>query len=227
VPFSGLHFFDWLDFGPGKWLLERNDVFGTLEYMEYDDVCYKEEFNRRTVHYFSDEERSKHEVYIMPSEDGMELIVRYKQNDELVPESGMENPHLYMWDLNETMYIVDNTWDRERYGAVKHSGVLDGRPALSAGKAYFGKNGAIWGINYSSGHYKPDIQAVSMMYRRFKQRAFNVTALHWVGRQEWSTEDCADTDWEYFKIPGYDAASLNQSCYEVTTSPTWMLKDDV
>ena len=229
-PFSGLHFFDWLDFGNGKFILEKNDINRTLHYMEGDDYCYKNRFNRKTVHYFTDEERISHEIYIKPSEDGTELIARYRHNNELVPESDMDDPHLYMWDLNETLYLVDNTWDKEKYGTIKHTGLLAGMPALSAGKAYFGKNGAIWGINYSSGHYRPELQACVMMYNWMKKQDFNLTALNWVGRTSWSPQDCQlwEPHWETEnKIRGYDAAELNQSCYEVTTSPTWMLKDDV
>ena len=65
-----------------------------------------------------------------------------------------------------------------------------------------------------------------MMYQWMEKRGLNITSFHWVGRVEWSTKNCAKTDWESIDIPGYDT-TLEQSCREVTASPTWMLKEDV
>merc|ERR1719410_1076372 len=99
-PFSGMHFFDWLDFGNGKFLLERAmgarsnkrkrrrllwlraaEKTETLRYMDGDMGCQREDFVKDTVHYFTDEERRRYEVYITPSTDGRKLIARYKHND--------------------------------------------------------------------------------------------------------------------------------------------------
>ena len=147
-PFSGLHFFEWLDFGRGRHLLAENARKDFLDYEKHDEECFKKEFNRHKVHYFTSEERAQWEVYFEPSTDGKQTIARYKHGG-LVPPSAPDKPHMYMWDLNETFYIVDNTWDKEKYGTIKHSAVVAGKPALSAGKAYFGENGALWGINFS------------------------------------------------------------------------------
>jgi len=132
-----------------------------------------------------------------------------------------------MWDLNKTFYVVDNTWDEEKYDVVKHTGLMGGMPALSGGKAYFGKNGAIWGINYSSGHYRPKIKAAAMMYQWAKDNRYNLTALHWVGRDGWSRDDCRKTDWDEIEIPGFEPSDLERSCYEVLENPKWMVKEDV
>jgi len=227
TPFSGMHFFDWLDYGHGKFLLETNDVLPAFQPMPKDEKCHKATFNKKTVKYLNEEERQSHEVYITPSTDGTELIARYRNNDEPVPESREDDPHLYMWDLDKKLYMVDNTWDHDKYGTVKHTGLMGGKPALSAGKAYFGKNGAIWGINYSSGHYRPDISALAMMYQWMKDMQFNLTALHWVGRQSWSSRECKRTDWDEIQIPGFAPDDLRLSCLEATASPTWILKEDV
>jgi len=225
-PFSGMKFFDWLDFGRGKHLLEKNMKKSSFRYMTRDEKCLKSDFNRHKVHYFTNEERREHEIYFEPSLGGKQTIARYKQDDRLVPRSEPDSPHLYMWDLAEKFYIVDSTWDKEKYGTIKHTAVVAGKPALSAGKAYFGENGVVWGINFSSGHYRPNIEAASMMYQWMKNQEFNVTSFHWVGRQEWSTKDCALTNWESIKIAGYDP-TLEHACREVTASPTWILKEDV
>ena len=178
-----MHFFDWLDYKPEikKIRIKKNDQSMTCSH--------------GTVHYFNDTERYAHEIYIRPSEDWKELIARYKMNDQPAPETVfMDDPHLYMWDLNKTFYLVDNTWDRRKYGTIKHSGVMAGQLVLAGGKAYFGKHGSIWGINYLSGHYRPSIQAVSMMYQWIvRDMGLNATALHWVGRTSWYTKDCVLT----------------------------------
>ena len=230
------------DFGEGKFLIEQNlekdkdDPTRFSFQKHHQQGCIKKYFNEKTVHYFSEEERKSHEVYITPSEDNTKLIWRYVVDDELVPSTYMDDPHLYMWDLNEQWYIVEDDsgkhskhhkWDHEKYHAAKHTGLLDGLPALSGGKAYFNEDGAVWGINFSSGHYRPDIQAAAMMYQSFKDQGFNLTATHWVGRTVWSEDDCYDIEWEKNRIKGFNATSLKQSCIEVTNSPTWILKDDV
>jgi hypothetical protein len=74
-----------------------------------------------------------------------------------------------MFDLKKRMYIVDkNIWDKQKYGTIKHTAVLNGRPALAAGEAYFKEDGAVWGINYDSGHYMPQIASATMMYQWVK-----------------------------------------------------------
>ena len=103
----------------------------------------------------------------------------------MVGPSSHDRPHLYMFDLNKQMYIVDkNPWDKENYGEVKHTAVLAGRPALSAGEAYFKKDGVIWEFNYESGHYRPKVAAVTMMYQWMKDQGLNTSALNWVARKE-------------------------------------------
>ena len=228
-PFSGTRFFDWMDFGNGKFLLERDRVEHFLpKAMSRDEQCDKEHLRFKKVLYFTNEQRALHEIYMTPSMDGTELVARYKHNDEPVPETMEDDPHLYMWDLDERFYVVDDAFNGEGM-MLKHSGLIAGRPALSGGKAYFGKHGVIWGINFSSGHYRPKIGAVTMMYSWMKDRmGFNTTAMRWIGRTSWSEEDCGKTDWDEFDIPGYeDAAMLERSCREVTQSPTWIRAEDV
>ena len=192
-----------------------------------------------TVHYFGEKERAAHEIYLTPSEDGTELIARYKHNDELVPESELSAQaehagHLYMWDLSERFYVVDSTWDIARYGPIKHTGLLNGRPALSAGKIFVSKGGAIRAINWSSGHYKPDIQAPAIMFDWMQKQGFNTEAISWLGwvddkgsGQHWSREYC-DSDWLDWSVdlPGFEGEDLKEACYQLTTSPSWMLETE-
>lgn len=128
----------------------------------------------------------------------------------------------YVWSLDKKWYIVDDRWDEETHGPVKHSGVVAGRAALSGGLAYFGEEGSVWGIDFLSGHYRPKIQAAAMAYQWMKDQGFDLTAFHWIGRDGWSAKDCLETDWEKIDIPGFTAVGLNQACHDVVTSPTWI-----
>ena len=91
-PNSGAHYFDWLDYGRGRYILR------------YDKNCNKKKFNKKTVRYFNDEARNLHEVYVKPNDDNTQLIWRYKLHDELVPESDKDDPHMYMGALDESIY---------------------------------------------------------------------------------------------------------------------------
>jgi len=226
TPFGGMHFFDWLDFGEGRDLMETNDTETMIFHKHSDLKCFRESFDRKKVHYFDDEEREKHEVVLKPSEDGRELVARYKRSDEPVPENYEDDAHLYVWDLENKLYVVDHNWDSVKYGKIKHTAVLAGRPALSAGEVYFGKGGRLTGINWSSGHYRPGITAVSTLYQWMKNEGFNATSLNWMGRSSWNTVKCLKNDWDNVKLPGYNSTSLLRSCLEVTSGPMWFRKEE-
>ena len=59
-------------------------------------------------YYFNDEARNFHEVYVKPNDDNTQLIWRYKLHDELVPESDKDDPHMYMWALDESYILWTN-----------------------------------------------------------------------------------------------------------------------
>ena len=231
-PFSGMKFLDWLDFGPGKFMDGINAMHGGSK-------CHKYDFNHDKVHYFTDEEREEYEVYFTPSKDGTKIIGRYKHNDEYIPESidiserDDEDAHHYMWNLNRTMYIVvDELWDEAKYGLVKHTGIVAGQPALAGGEVYFKKNGVLWGIDVFSGHYKPGLEHLSMLYQWMKDEGWPVKSIHWMGLKEreksksWTRERCDMIRWHKIEIDGFDIDDLKQSCYELTTSPYWTLIED-
>jgi len=228
-PFSGMNFFDWVDYGTGKSLFERNMKYNFLPSLSDDmlgnvpeEGCVKRYFNSHTVHYFNDTEREAHEIYLSSSTDGSKVIARYKQSDEVVGPSSQDDPHLYMFDLKKRMYIVDkNIWDKQKYGTIKHTAVLNGRPALAAGEAYFKEDGAVWGINYDSGHYMPQIASATMMYQWVKDLGLDSSALYWMGRSSWGTNNCYETNWKGFEIRGFDARVLEKACLELTTSSSW------
>jgi len=207
--FSGTHFFEWLHYGQGR------DAVNT------SSSCNKATFidNKRGNHFFTNEERRQYEVDITSSEDKKKLVARYKHNNAYVSDSGQEYPHTYVWDLNGVLYIVPE---------VKHMSILGGRPALSAGELYIGKAGVLQGIDYSSGHYKPDIKAVTMMYQSFKDQGLNVSATNWISRSSWSSKDCEEIQWHDIRIPRLkDTTTLRHSCLEVTTRcPTFVYYDD-
>jgi hypothetical protein len=55
---------------------------------------------------------------------------------------------------------------------------------------------------------------------------FNTSTFYWLARYSWSRKDCYDIDWEGMEIRAFDARVLEKTCQEVTTSPTWILKND-
>jgi len=298
VPFSGESFFDWLDFGSGKDILEKplnqsewakevtridepittppsvsptttfpptvspptvsptttfpptlaytyaptsltpvrgyKNGMGFLETMKWDAGCNKKHFTRDKCIYFEDWRRINHEIEIAPSNDGNNLIARYKVDGKLLPNSKEDEPHTYVWALDKKWYVVDDSWDKDLLGTIKHTSLLAAKPALSAGRIYMGDNGLIWGIDFSSGHYRPEVAALGIMYQWMKNLQFNLTALHWLGREQWVEEECDDDDccekyeWSYIDIPGIDddADTLQRSCFEATLSPTWIATED-
>ena len=209
--FSGQHFFDWLDFGEGRFLMERNKTEEMLIHAETDADCLRKDFDHAKVHYFDDEERSEHEVYL--AKEGGEIRARYRRTDEDVAPNGAEEYHLYVWDLEKRLYVVDDDTMDRRLGGIKHTAVLAGRPALSAGNAYFGKKGRLVGLDFSSGHYRPGYPALSMMHLWAKDEGLNATSLTWWGRESWPLpeEGCGETDWEGMEIPGFDGKNLERS----------------
>ena len=88
--------------------------------------------------------------------------------------------------------------------------------------------GVLQGIDYSSGHYKPDIKAVTMMYQSFNDQGLNVSATNWISRSSWSSKDCEEIQWQDIRIPRLkDTTTLRHSCLEVTTRcPTFVYYDD-
>jgi len=209
TPFSGTHFFEWLHYGQGRDALDTSSSCNKAIFID----------NKRGNHFFTNEERRQYEVNITSSEDKKKLVARYKHNNAYVSDSGQEYPHTYVWDLNGVLYIVPE---------VKHMTILGGRPALSAGELYIGKAGELQGIDYSSGHYKPDIKAVTMMYQSFKDQGLNVSATNWISRSSWSSKDCEEIQWQDIRITSLkNTTALRHSCLEVTTRcPTFVYYDD-
>lgn len=216
---------------------------GTLFNQGENKICHKGTFDhpRQRVHYFNEEEKSQHEIYIEPFEGGR-LIARYRHNDNPVPKS-KGGGHLYMWDLNQKLYVVNDAQNGTRYGGtaeVKHSSVVAGGPALAAGDIHTRRNGNIRRIGFISGHYYTDIKSVSMIYQWMKNQGLNVSAIRWIGRESWFNypgggndttirtrrEVCSKYDWASVQISGYDSAQLKEACCEVTTSPSWLFQVD-
>ncbi|KAK1739481.1 hypothetical protein QTG54_010024 [Skeletonema marinoi] len=72
-PFSGMHFFDWLDYGSGKLLFEMNKKYNFLPDVVHEN-CVKKYFNAKTVHYFNATEREAYEIYLSSAKDGQEVM---------------------------------------------------------------------------------------------------------------------------------------------------------
>ncbi|KAL7553655.1 hypothetical protein ACHAWF_016963 [Thalassiosira exigua] len=216
-PFSGETFFEWLDFGRGGRILQETGKRTTG-----DKKCAdKAKFDRDLVYYFNETERYQHEVNLEMSESGDALIARYRHSGDVVERSrSKKHPHMYVWDLEERFLMADPMiFEHEFGGSFKHTGLTASMPAISAGEIYVGDHGSVVGMDFSSGHYRPTIVALSAMYHWLKRKSLNLTgAFHLVGRSEWTVAHCDGQDWNVIEIPGYSSTSLNMSCHAVTTS---------
>lgn len=133
-------------------MFERNRIYNFLPYLNDDLInapdegCVKKFFNAKTVHYFNATEREAFEIYLSTSEDGQDIIARYKQSDEIVGQSSYDDPHFYMFGMKKRLYIVDNNiWDYKKYGTIKHTAVLAGSPALGQARLTSRKMGQFGG----------------------------------------------------------------------------------
>merc|ERR1711862_872898 len=112
---------------------------------------------------------------------------------------------------------------------MKHSSILSGKPALSAGNIYIGKNGIMGGFDFDSGHYKPGIRSATLVYHfymRSMSTTWNTTSVYWFGKKHkggWSSSDCSTFDWANVNLPNYDSSLLLQSCYDLLASSQFRL----
>ena len=176
-------------------------------------------------------------MYLAPSDDGARVIARYKLNDEPVPRAGTggdgkEGPYMYNWDLHETLYLAHEDEGEGHHLMIKHTGMLAGAPVLSAGVLYVRDGGAVDGVTFSSGHYRPDVTATALLWTWTGRRGLNRTALRWIGRADWGRGDwseatCREADWGGIDLPGYEGGALKRACREVTRGPTWVVQEDV
>jgi len=217
-----------------EWLKDENGTVSDNK-QRFFDLCKKESLNVK-VRFFNDEERRESEVYITATREG--LIARYTKTDEPVPRSAgnettevLDLPHLYVWDLDKKLYIVHDDWDttdasENEKGGTKHTTILAGKPCLSAGKVYVGRGGVLFGINWSSGHYRPTLASLSMMYSWIKNDMnYNPLAMSWIGRRGWTSANCTAYDWN--SIQGFEPNDLEKTCKEVTSSDKFIQSVDV
>jgi len=141
-PFSGIPFFDWLDFGPAQSLSfpinpgEDHELYGVDLAEHLAETCMKKNFNqKKKVKYFTEDESKEYAVDLRPYNDGQNVRMTYVESGE--PVINEENDLLWVWGLDRTLYAI------EEGNQIGHSTLIASKPALSAGEAKTGLNGRL------------------------------------------------------------------------------------
>lgn len=169
-PFSGEPFFEWLDFGSGRWATYEEYSRSELE----EDYCeiMDEETRRKAV--------------VIPEVIDQEVILRYEVAGLPVEGGDM----LFVWGLDSNLYVAQNG------GAnFHHMCFFGGRPVRFAGEIVVGDHGALREVWADSGHYKPTDWHYRLFYRHLKTTLPDMTndMIKWVNEHtdkktwEWKT----------------------------------------
>lgn len=146
VPFSGISYFNWLDYSSGQ-NVNLTD-------------CPRDELEQYNIHFFTKEERMRSQVRIEISSDnkGNQIVLLRNTTDERLIKPAV---YLFVWGVDGEFYI-----HKEIRNVVKHVSFFSGFPVLMAGifKVKEGR-GVLREISPSSGHYKPKVAQVNQLYR--------------------------------------------------------------
>jgi len=188
-------------------------------YLIVMDLLFSYALQNTKIHFFSDEEKDDVAIQIEPA--GNELIARFKSSGDLLRPTANCEPYLYIFDLEHNLYVVDESFDNEKYGRIKHTGLSSGQPALAAGSIFVGENGSIQAINFDSGHYHPRIPSAAFMHRWMENQGLDTSAVRWMGHERWKSTDCNKSNWTAVNIQGFDSKLLNESCNEISAKIKW------
>jgi len=184
-PFSGIPFFDWLDFGPGRTALPIDPIRGNVDPGVYKDndwkwlhTCVKSHFNNKKIRYFTEEESAQYAVDLKPYKDGRMVRMTYHESGK--PVENPEKDLLWVWGLDRTLYVVE---DGHQIG---HTSLIASRPALAAGEMDTGGNGRLEEVDFGSGHYKPNTDNFIEFYNWMLDKGLNVSSIHWELRSKWN-----------------------------------------
>lgn len=171
APFSGEPFFQWLDFGSGRFASSESNTRAEIE----EEYC----------HVMDDEARAK--AVVIPrietvESDGeigqggnekVQVILRYEFAD-LPVESGYL---LFVWGLDDKLYVHP-----DQSTLFHHICFFHARPVRAAGEIYVGEHGALQEIWNDSGHYRPSDWSFRLLYRHLKAMFPQMTAttIKWV-----------------------------------------------
>ncbi|EJK72763.1 hypothetical protein THAOC_05670, partial [Thalassiosira oceanica] len=210
-PFSGMTYFDWLDYsdqGRSKYIHKKPRT-----------KCSEKFMANAKIHFFSDEEKEDVAIRIEPA--GEKLVARFESSGNLLRPTANCEPYLYIFDLQRNLYVVDESFDSEKYGKIKHTALSSGRPVLAAGSIFVGDNGSIQAISFDSGHYHPWMPAAAFMHRWMDNQGLNTSAIRLMGHERWKSTDCNKLNWTSVDIEGFDGKLLDESCNEISAKISW------
>lgn len=164
-PFSGEPFYQWLDFGSGRFLASESYERAEIE----EDPCAAMDDEDRAkaivIPRFVDDDESEDDE---EEEDGEEkgskenvgkVVLRYEQSGLPVEGGDM----LFVWGLDGKFYVHANEGS-----AFHHICFFRALPVRTAGEIYVGEHGALETIFNDSGHYKPSDWHFRLFYRHLK-----------------------------------------------------------
>ena len=127
-PFSGVPFYDWLDFGSGKNITPVDlDAHPELRNRGWGIDCPKEKFNDRKLHYLNLEERKQYAVDLTPYQNGQHVRVTYRQSGAPIDDEA--EVYLYLLSLlDRQLYVIPDA-----HPTIGHSTLIASEPALAAG----------------------------------------------------------------------------------------------
>ena len=170
-PFSGEPFFEWLDFGSGRW----------ATYDEYSRSELEEDY----CEIMDEEKRSK--AVVIPEVVDQEVILRYEVAGLPVEGGDM----LFVWGLDSKLYVAPNG------GAnFHHMCFFGGRPVRFAGEVVVGEHGALREVWADSGHYKPTDWHYRLFYRHLKTALPDMTN----DMIKWVNQHTDKKQWEWKKF---------------------------
>ena len=180
-PFSGVPFYDWLDFGSGKNMTPVDfDTYPELMNRGWGIDCPKEKFNDRKLHYLNLEERKQYAVDLTPYQNGQHVRVTYRQSG--APIDDATEVYLYVLSLlQRTLYVIPDA-----HPTIGHSTLIASEPALAAGELLIGKRGRLEEVDFGSGHYRGGVSSFVAMHNWMVDLGLNTTSVEFELRSAWN-----------------------------------------
>ena len=180
-PFSGIPFFDWLDFGSGKNITPVDlDVHPELRNRGWGIDCPKEKFNDRKLHYLNLEERKQYAVDLTPYQNGQHVRVTYRRSGAPIDDEA--EVYLYVLSsLDQTLYVIPDA-----HPTIGHSTLIASEPALAAGELLIGKRGKLEEVDFGSGHYRGGVSSFVAMHNWMVDLGLNTTSIEFELRSAWN-----------------------------------------
>uniref|UniRef100_A0A7S0AZG4 Uncharacterized protein n=1 Tax=Minutocellus polymorphus TaxID=265543 RepID=A0A7S0AZG4_9STRA len=179
-PFSGVPFYDWLDFGSGKNITPVDyEAHPELRNRGWGIDCPKEKFNDRKLHYLNQEERKQYAVDLTPFKNGELVRVTYQKSGAPIDDD--TEVYLFVLSIDGMLYVIPDA-----HQSIGHSTLIASEPALAAGELLIGKKGRLEDVEFSSGHYRGRVSSFVAMYNWMIDLGLNTSSVDFELRGGWN-----------------------------------------